>query len=184
MTWWQPWTWFPPSSGPGGWVKVDGHDTIWARASLPIAVYIDRDAERWWHDIEIGLLWANSTVGRRMFMAPESPIYAVAQSFRPDVGTNVGVPGALYITTADDVERDHGDTDVRADQRTGEIRNVYMRLGRQLTEMSDQVFRHELGHAMGLDHSAGLMARKLTRDRPQWMIAEDVARLRGAYLEG
>lgn len=180
MSWWNPWTWFA-SEGPGGWCRVNGRSTIWARERLPITVYVDRSAEAWWHDIDIATLWANNLIGRRVFLKPESPLYAVAQSFRPDVGENVGLPGALYITAADDVAIDHGDTDVRADQRTGEIRNVYMRLNHDLTAMSDQVIRHEFGHALGLDHSAGLMARKLVPGRPQWLITEDTLRLRGAY---
>jgi hypothetical protein len=193
--WWDPRTWvrnlFPVANEPGGFMVREGLELRWDRTRLPVSVYIDRSADPWWHDVTNGVRWVNAVVGRPVLLLPEEPTYMITAAYAASMGKPcAGPPGGVYATCADGVEPDHGRTDVRFAQaghvdgifvkRAGEIRNALVELSHLVPEASDQIVRHELCHALGLDHGRGLMARVLD-GRGASLTPADVARLREVY---
>jgi hypothetical protein len=176
--WWS--NLFPSTEGPGGWLKRNGHELKWPHERLTVTVYVHSSADHWWVDIKRSMEWLNALVGSPVLdREPLEPIASVVDSFGDGGRTWEGVPGAIYITCGD-VSPTHAWTEVRSDDRTGVIRNAFMRLPFDPPPWAEEMVRHELCHAFGLAHGGGLMAAQLGANTPP-LLPCDVARLREAY---
>lgn len=160
MTWWQRLAaWLSPAP-PDRLMTREGRELRWDRAHLPVSLYVDASALGWWDALVAASIELQASARRRMVLYPEEPIAIIRESFL--AGPVSGVSRAIYVLGDPAVPTSHGDTDVRFDQRTGEIRNVLMRLPARPPDYAVAMAVHEMGHAFGLDHEAGgIMAPRL-----------------------
>lgn len=131
--------------------------TLHWRSIPQVDVYLESDSP----SAEEAVIFWNGIIGRSFFAPPIPAIPDILRAFA-DPLIRANLKGAILVQV-DATERDHGETDVRYDKRTGEMINAVITLP-GFAHRPVETARHEFGHGLGLDHGPDgtLMGRGLT----------------------
>jgi hypothetical protein len=159
-------------------------DLKWRKGRLPVAIYIDGDLPALLDEVTLAVREFNAAIGVRVFQFPVAAIPEMAQTFYERKSRQF-LRSACLIRAENNGLRYHGDTNIDFDNRTGEIFSAIVSVPLDVSEWTPAIIRHELGHALGLDHDDGdssvLMHPHVSAPGAK-LSTRDVRLLRDAYV--
>jgi hypothetical protein len=187
-----------------GFLVRDGVELKWSRGHLPIAVLLDESAADYLPEFEAAAAAFHAAVFDRSyfsigpFMHPSTAVLPALSNAFHDEKARASLRSTVLVVGDGPLDMRHlGSTDLRYDERNGQILNAIVLLppraqaiealglgdpvhGQQLAY---QAALHELGHVLGLDHddeASSIMWHQVRTDSTI-LLSGDVARLRAAY---
>jgi hypothetical protein len=126
------------------------HGLCWWRDDLPLEVYLGEGCTHLMDVLMEAFAYWEQEAGVQLFRWPVDAIPPMLTAFA-DPPTRAGLTRAVLIQGTGEDEN-HGDTDLRHDDRDGHIRSALVTLPRTVGPYLGTVVRHEIGHVLGLAH--------------------------------